>query len=240
MTNNRVDAFVEAILTDRAPKQFPAVADDTDVLRVAVELRASRTEFDGPDPQFVEELHRRLAASAHNGGRLLPLPTAGRRSTARERATALGNFRSQSSRTVRPRFGAVGKAAAAVVLVASTFTATTLMGGRSPAPVAQRAASAATVHSGALLTSDGRPMGRMYAYNGNPSWVFIDVRGNALNGVYTCMLQLADGSTVPAGLVTVYNGTGDWAHTVKVQASQLRRASLVSPTGITVASATFA
>jgi hypothetical protein len=240
MTNNRVDAFVEAILTDRAPKQFPAADDDTDVLRVAVELRASRSEFAGPDPQFVEELHRRLAESAHNGRRLLPLPTAGRRSSSRERATAPRNFRSRSSRAVRPRLGAVGKAAAAVVLVASTFAATNLMGGHSPVPVAQSAPTAATVHSGALLTSDGRPMGRMYAYNGNPSWVFIDVRGNALNGVYTCMLQLADGTTVPAGLVTVYNGIGDWAHTVKVHASQLRRATLVSPTGVTVASATFA
>jgi hypothetical protein len=77
------------------------------------------------------------------------------------------------------------------------------------------------------------------AYDGTPSWLFIDVRGHALNGVYTCMLQLADGTAVAAGLVAVYNGSGDWAHTVKIQASQLRGATLVTPTGVTVASATF-
>jgi hypothetical protein len=239
MTNHSVESFVEAILSDRPPKQFPAAIDDTDVLRVAIELRASRSEFAGPDPQFVEDLHRRLAAAARGGAELLPLPSAGRRRSGSERVTLFPDSRSRPSRVIRPRFSAVGKAAAAVLLVASTFTATSLMGRHSPAPVAQPAPNAATVHSGALLTSDGRPMGRMYAYNGNPSWVFIDVRGNALNGVYTCMLQLVDGATVPAGLVTVYNGTGDWAHTVKVQASQLRRATLVTPTGVTVATATF-
>ncbi|HUE60828.1 MAG TPA: hypothetical protein VMO88_14730 [Acidimicrobiales bacterium] len=237
MTDSRVDAFVEAILTDRQPKKFPATPEDRDVLRVAVELRASRSGFDGPAPQFVEELHRRLAATADDGAELLPFPTAGRRG-GRERATLLPDFRLRPSRAVRPRFSAVGKAAAAVFLVASTFTATNLVGGHSAAPVAQPAGAAA-VHSGALLTSDGRPMGRMYAYSGNPSWVFIDVRGSALTGVYTCMLQLADGTSVPAGLVTVYNGTGDWAHTVKVQASELRQATLVDPAGVTVASATF-
>ena len=67
----------------------------------------------------------------------------------------------------------------------------------------------------------------------------MDVHGSGLNGMYTCELQLADGTTVPAGVVIVYHGTGDWAHTVTVQASEVHRATLVTSTGVTVATATF-
>ena len=96
-----------------------------------------------------------------------------------------------------------------------------------------------TVRSGALLTADGRPLGRTYAYGGSPSWVFMDVTASGLSGIYTCELHLADGATVTAGVVVVYHGTGDWAHTVKVQAGQIRGATLVASTGVTVATATF-
>ena len=126
-----------------------------------------------------------------------------------------------------------------MALVAGTFTVTNLIGAHSPAPVAQQAPNATTVRSGDLLTAAGRPSGRAYAYSGNPSWVFMDVHGSGLNGMYTCELQLADGTTVPAGVVMVYHGTGDWAHTVTVQASQVQRATLVTSTGVTVATATF-
>jgi hypothetical protein len=239
MTVESVDAFVEAILADRPPKQFLTAADGIDVLRVAIELRARGPGL-GPEPRFVEELHQRLAATRRDGAKVLPFPTAGGRRSGRDRAPLLPASRSRLQGVARPRIAAVGRAVAAILLVASTFAATNLVGHHSPAPVAQPAARAAAVRSGALLTADGRPEGRTYAYSGNPTWVFIDVRGLALNGVYTCVVQLADGTTVTAGLVAVYNGTGDWAHTVKVNVSQLRRATLVTPSGLAVASAIFA
>ena len=238
MTDHDLEAFVEAILTDRSPARFSAEVDTTDVLRVAIELRSSRPEFAGPDPQFVEELHRQLATDAHHGS-LLPLPLSGR--DERHAAGQGRASRSRPTRMVRRRMGAVGKAAAAALLVASTFAAAHLVGGPAPAPapVAQPAAGAGTVRSGVLLTADGHPLGRAYAYNGSPSWVFMDMHASGLSGLYTCVLHLGDGTTVPAGVVTVYNGGGDWAHTVSVQVSQLRTATLVTSTGVTVASATF-
>ncbi len=239
MTDHGVEAFVEAILADRPPKHFRAAPDDTDILRVAVELRAGRSEFAGPDPQFVEDLHRQLAATGANGAQILPLRARGRRRREPERVTPWPDAPSHPSRTVRPRFAALGKAAAAVALVAGTFTATNLIGAHSPTPVAQQAPNATTVRSGDLLTIAGRPLGRAYAYSGNPSWVFMDVHASGLNGMYTCELHLADGTTVAAGVVMVYDGTGDWAHTVPVQASQVQRATLVTSTGVTVATAAF-
>jgi hypothetical protein len=237
MTDRGVEAFVEAILADRSPKHFRAAPEDTEVLRVALELRAGRSEFAGPDPQFVEALHRRLADTGAGGTRILTLRARGRRRRQPERVTPWPDAPSHPSR--RPRFAALGKAAAAVALVAGTFTATSLIGAQSPVPIAQHSPNATTVRSGDLLTAAGRPLGRAYAYSGNPSWVFMDVQASGLNGTYTCELQLADGTTVPAGVVMVYDGTGDWAHTVTVQANQLERATLVTSTGVTVATATF-
>jgi hypothetical protein len=239
MTGRGVEAFLEAILADRRPKHFRAAPDDTEVLRVAVELRAGRSEVAGPDPNFVEDLHRQLAATGADGARILPLRARGRRRSEPERATPWPDAPSRPSGTVRPRFAALGKAAAAVALVAGTFTATHLIDAHSPVPVAQQGPNATSVRSSDLLTTAGRPLGRAYAYGGNPSWVFMDVHAGGLNGMYTCELHLADGTTVPAGVVMVDDGTGEWAHTVTVQASQLQRATLVTSTGVTVASATF-
>jgi hypothetical protein len=240
MTEKNVEAFVEAILTDRSPRQFSPTPDDSAALRLALELRASQSECAGPDPQFVEALHRRLAATSPHGGALLPLPNAGSRWTERPRPASWPDSHRRPRRMVRPRFAALGKAAAALALVGGTFTAATLAASTSPAPVAQQGPSATAVRSGALLTADGHPLGRTYAYGGNPSWVFMNVNAGGLSGTYTCELHLADGATIPAGIVVVYHGTGDWAHTVKVRASQIRRATLVTAAGVTVASATFA
>jgi hypothetical protein len=186
MTEKDVDAFVEAILTDRSPRQFSAVPDDTDVLRVALELRAGQSECAGPDPQFVEELHHALAATSPHRGPLLPLPNTGSRRTERLRRAPWPDSRRRPHQIARPRFTALGKAAAALALVAGTFTAANLVGRTSPAPVAEQAPGATTVRSGTLLSADGHPLGRTYAYGGNPSWVFMDVHASRLSGVYTC------------------------------------------------------
>jgi hypothetical protein len=239
MTRTRVEAFVEAILADRPPKHFRAAPGDTEILRVALELRAARSEFAGPDPQFVEQLHRQLGATGADGAPIVPVPTRRRRRSESAQLTPWPLAGSRPGRAARPRFAALGKAAAAVALVASTFTATNLIGAHSSAPVAQQAPNANSVRSGDLLTTAGRPLGRAYTYSGSPSWVFMDVHDSDLNGMYTCQLQLANGTSVSAGLVTVYHGTGDWAHTVAVQASQVQRAMLVTSGGVTVASATF-
>jgi hypothetical protein len=69
--------------------------------------------------------------------------------------------------------------------------------------------------------------------------VFMDLHGSDLTGRYTCLLHLGDGSTVPAGMVPVYHGASDWAYTFSVPVSQLRTATLISSTGVIVASATF-
>ena len=238
MSDNSVEAFVEAILDGRQPRRLSVSPDEIDVLQVALTLRASQTEFARPDERFVEKLHRQLAAAV-NGVELLPIPSDTRQASGLDLVKPRHDLRRDHSRAQTRRLGAIAKAAAAVALIAGTFTASNLVGGRSPAPVAQRAASSATVRSGVLLSVEGRPLGQTYTYHGNPSWIFMDVQGPFPSGVYTCELHLSNGTTVPAGVVAVYNGTGDWAHTVSIEVNQLREATLVNSSGVTVATATF-
>ena len=150
-----------------------------------------------------------------------------------------GALRSGRHRRARTGLASVGKAAAALLLLAGTTWAGASVHRHAPAPSAARAVTTTPVRSAELRTTDGRPLGRTFAYQGNPSWVFMDVRGGGLSGVYRCDLYLVNGTVVPAGEVAAYNGTGDWGHTVRVDVSQLQRAALVTLAGEPVATATF-
>ena len=236
MTDKDVAAHVEALLTGQPAKPLQASAEEAGVLRAAVALRAGHASGVAPDPWFVESLHRELAAAGTDRSRSMRRPhrrLAKLEHPARSDATGSGR-----ARPGRPWWAPLGKAAAAAVMVASSVAAGATLGHGSPVPVAS-APAAVSVRSAALLANDGRPLGRAYAYSGSPSWVFMDVRDSGLTGGYVCELHLTNGTTTPAGMVTVYNGTGDWAHTVRVEAGQVRQATLVTPSGVAVASATF-
>jgi hypothetical protein len=236
VTDKEVAAHVEATVTGRPAGPFQASPEEAGVLRVAIALRAGHASGVAPDPWFVENLHRRLAAEGSDQRspiRRPDHPPVKLEHLGRPNATRLGR-----SRSTRAWWAPIGKAAAAAVVVAASVSAAFAVGHRSPVPVAH-APGAASVRSGTLLASDGRPLGQAYAYGGDPSWMFMDVRDSGLTGSYVCELRLANGTTTPAGLVTVYDGTGDWAHTVQVEAGEVRQATLVTPSGVAVASATF-
>jgi hypothetical protein len=227
MRHSRADAFVDEILADRAPKSFRADPAQAEVLRVAIALRASRPGVDRPDDHFVDELHRRLSASADrhasNGNvtRMLPAPRTPRSKPVQIRRRALA---------------ALGAAAAALLLVVGTIASTRAVQGHSPAPGVQ---SAAAVRSGTLLTADGHSLGKMYVYKGKPSWVFLNVHDSTFAGVYTCEFQFVNGTTVPVGTLELHDGSGVFVRIVRVDVQQVRAARLVTATGSTLATATF-
>ena len=122
------------------------------------------------------------------------------------------------------------------VLVGGTAAGVTLIehnGSGGQAQVADQTA----LRSGHFQAGDGRPVGQVYTYSGNPSWVFMNVDASGANGTYTCELQLANGTTVPVGQFEVHDGVGEWAHTVGVDVNQIRTAKLVTPSGLTLATA---
>ena len=139
-------------------------------------------------------------------------------------------------RKLRRRRTALAAAAAAVVLVGGTTATVTLIehnGSGSHGQVADQT----VLHSGKFQAGDGRPVGQVYTYSGDPSWVFMNVDASGANGTYTCEFELANGSTVPVGQFDVHDGIGEWAHTVGVDVSRIKTAKLVTPTGLTLATA---
>jgi hypothetical protein len=236
MRSSPTHDFIEQILTDRAPSGFNANRSDADVLRVAIALRASRPDPVGPDQRFVDDLHHQLAAAARQPDGL-PSSIATRPDREASRALTPAFLPSRRARRVPRRYAMVGKAAAALLLVGATVGTTTILEAGSSAPLAQTAAGNTGVRSGELLSASGRLVGRMYAYKGQSSWLFMNVHADNLTGVYTCEVQLANGTTLRIGTLTLRDGSGVYAHIVNIDIAQLRAGKLVAPNGATLATA---
>lgn len=179
---------------------------------------------DRPEPQPA------LGVPAAEEGEVVEPPAPGGPTPIRPKPSA------QRARTVRRRRTALAAAAAAAVLVGGTAAGVTLIEHNRSGGQAQVADQTA-LRSGHFQAGDGRPVGQVYTYSGNPSWVFMNVDASGANGTYTCELQLANGTTVPVGQFEVHDGVGEWAHTVGVDVNQIKTAKLVTPSGLTLATA---
>ena len=217
MTSRKLSAFIDAIAAGRRPKRFRADAEDVEVLRAAVELRAARPGDAEPTAAFTDGLFQMLVEQAKQRQEPTQIRTAGR---PRARTALL-------------------VAAAAAVLVGGTAVATDVL--TSPAHSAVQVPQGSAMRTGTFLTPDGQVLGQIVAYRGSPSWVFMQVDVPTYNGPIKCMLQVDDGSTVAFGTFTVKDGTGQFSKNIgSVDVGHLRGAKLVTSTGSSVASATFA
>jgi hypothetical protein len=218
MTSRKLSAFIDAIARGRRPKRFRADAEDVEVLRAAVELRAARPGDAEPTAAFTEGLFRRLSEQAKQQERT-PIRTASR---PRARTAWL-------------------VAAAAAVLVGGTAAATAALTSPAPTHSAVQVPQGSALRTGTFLTAGGQVLGQIVAYRGSPSWVFMQVDVPNYNGSIKCTLQVDDGSTVAFGTFTVKAGTGQLSKSIgSVDVGHLRGAKLVTSTGSSVAAATFA
>ena len=64
MTNRRLSAFIDALVSGRRPGRFSAGPDDVEVLRTAIAFRAARPGDAKPDEEFVSGLYEELASQA--------------------------------------------------------------------------------------------------------------------------------------------------------------------------------
>jgi hypothetical protein len=219
MTSRKLSAFIDAIATGRRPKRFRADAEDVEVLRAAVELRAARPGDAEPTAAFTNGLFRQLSEQAKQQHERTQIRTASR---PRARTALL-------------------VAAAAVVLVGGTVAATEALTNPAPTHSAVQVPQGSALRTGTFLTAGGQVWGQIVAYRGSPSWVFMHVDVPNYNGPIECMLQVDDGSTVAFGTFTVKDGTGQFSKSIgSVDVGHLRGAKLVTSTGSSVAAATFA
>jgi nitrite reductase/ring-hydroxylating ferredoxin subunit len=61
VNSRRVSDFVDSLLRNRRPKRFTPEPEDVDALRATIELNEARTEAARARPEFIDDLHRRLA-----------------------------------------------------------------------------------------------------------------------------------------------------------------------------------
>jgi hypothetical protein len=217
VSRRKLSAFLDALAAGHRPRGFRADPDDAAVLRAAIELRAARPGEAAPDEHFVARLYEELADQA-GAARVVPMVRPARRSRGRT---------------------AVVSVAAAVALVGATVATTEALDHPASTRAALPLPHGQELRTGTFEDAARQNLGQIVVYGGNPSWVFMDVKGSSYDGPVTCRLQGTNGSIVSTGVFYVHGGTGQLAKTIRVDVGQLGRAQLVTPTGATLASATF-
>jgi hypothetical protein len=215
MNSRRVASFIDDVLGDRRPRRFKAGRVDADVLRAAIAMRASRPSEDLPADRFVADLRHELAREVRGSAESPGRPVV----------------------TRRARF-LVG-AAAAFTMMGGTVAATTTVDHALAAASGRTLTHGQVLRVGTFESTDGRTVGQIVAYRGEPSWVFMSVRDPGMSGTIGCHIQLDNGRTAAAGTFVVHNGVGQWARTVPADVGRFRGATLVTAAGSAVATASF-
>jgi hypothetical protein len=214
MNPRRVASLVDDMLSDRRPRRFKASRVDPDVLRTAIAMCAARPGEGIPEAGFVAHLRQELAVEA-NEAQLAARPVVTRRA--------------------RLMIGA----AALVTMMGGAVAATTTVDHALAAASGRHETHGQLLRVGTFKSSDGRTVGQIVAYRGEPSWVFMSIRDPGVNGTIRCQIQMDNGNTAAAGSFTVQNGVGQWARTVPADVGRFHGATLVTSTGSAVATASF-
>jgi hypothetical protein len=216
MNTRQLNTFIDDLVAGRRPRSFQADAEDVEVVREAIALRAERLGDADPEHSFVVSLHQELA-ELHDQTRTAS---------------------SQATRWRRARTALFGVAAAVALIggtIGITEASTQVTRQQSSAPVPLGHA----VRTATFETAAGQVMGQIVVYHGRPSWVFMNVDVADASGAMRCELHLANGAVVAAGTVQLHEGRGQIARTIQVDAGQLRTATLSDRSGAVIASAAF-
>jgi hypothetical protein len=215
VSDRRLFAYIDALVAGRRPPRFRPSGDDVEVLRTAIALRAERPGDSSPDEAFVSGLYKELVDQDQ------PAPAVALPAVRRGRAL-------------------IAAVAASVVIVGGTVLATDAINQTPSRPSTALAPSLDSVRTGTFETADYQVMGQIVAYSGRPSWVYMNVDGSNYTGRIICNLQIENGSTVAVGVFDLHHGKGEFSRTITVDINHLRGAKLVTSSGSTVATATFA
>jgi hypothetical protein len=224
MSRRQLVAFIDALAAGRRPRRFRPDPDEAAVVRTAIELRAARPGEAAPDDQFVSRLYQELTDQHQTP--ITPTVT-----------TAVTPI-ARPGRRPSGRMALVG-VAAALALVGGTVATTQAVDHPASTRAALPVPQGRQLRTGTFEDASSRVVGQIVVYGGNPSWVFMNVKGSSYDGAVTCHLQASNGATVMTGKFDLLDGTGELDKTIGVDASRIRGAQLVTSTGATLATATF-
>ena len=161
-------------------------------------MQAARPGEGAPDAQFVDNLRNELALQV-----------------AAAPASSVSPMVSRRSRLL------VG-AAAAVTVIGGTVAATTGVEHALVAAPAVHVTYSHLLRMGTFESKDGKTVGEIVAYRGNPSWVFMSIKAPGLKGTVRCQIEMDNGHSGPTGTFVLQNGVGDWARPIPVDINQIR------------------
>ena len=92
--------------------------------------------------------------------------------------------------------------------------------------------------SAELLSASHHPVGDVFYYNGDSSWMYMSVYMNDASGTVICQLESTDGHFTTVGSFRLVGGYGSWGGPA-AGGGTVAGARLVSPTGTVLATATF-
>lgn len=75
----------------------------------------------------------------------------------------------------------------------------------------------------------GPGSGTVFAYEGDPSWLFVSIQDSAWSGRYEVQVVTTDGRIVDAGWCEVRGGHGSWGRTVAVPVHEISAVRLLAP-----------
>jgi hypothetical protein len=78
---------------------------------------------------------------------------------------------------------------------------------------------------------DGFKAGRVFAYQGTPSWVFLVIEYDKAAGSYEVEIVTRDGQDQRIGAIEVTNGEGSWGTAIRVDIAQIAEVRLSGPAG---------
>jgi Putative zinc-finger len=127
--------------------------------------------------------------------------------------------------------------AAAVVLAAAVGVGATLQASADDRRVAGQYREILRIAGGRFLTArplatpGGSRAGRVFAYQGAPSWVFVVVAYGQATGAYQVFLATRDGVNRMIGEVEVVGGAGSWGIAIDADVAQVAEVRLAGAAG---------
>lgn len=151
-------------------------------------------------------------------------------------AAVAGRMRGDRRRVVRRWVAALASVAAATAIV--SVVAVRMVEGSS-SPTRREGPPSSELQASPMIGGGGRTVGRVFTYNGHPSYVSVAVAYGVPTGDYRVQLVARDGRIDDAGTVRIDEGKGSWGGTVGTSVDDLREVRVVDAAGVAVCSASF-
>ncbi|MHB8511131.1 MAG: hypothetical protein ACYDCC_03025 [Actinomycetota bacterium] len=136
--------------------------------------------------------------------------------------------------------------AAAIACVFSAITGFTVYGADSSSRLQAhqyqslvRALGGKTLRAAELHAPNGNVVGKVYAYQGHPSWVFVVLQDRDGNGNYQVELDPVSGESIKLAGFSIKAGEASWATTAALDINDIQSVNIVDSTGTSLYGATF-